>query len=152
MSGTINKKWRAQISISCIGLVFAVGCSSSVSTVEIKGRAIYRVEVADTEELREKGLQGRRYLGAGEGMLFVFEQPKEVAFWMKDTFVALDLILIDRDGKINDIYKNLTPCREMECKIYSSKEVIDYALEVLSGEVEKRGIEIGDEVKIRIKT
>ncbi len=57
-------------------------------------------EVADTEKEREVGLMNRDHLDADRGMLFVFEPPREVTFWMKDTNIELDIIFIDANGTV----------------------------------------------------
>lgn len=57
-------------------------------------------EVAETEEEREVGLMNRDHLDAYSGMLFVFEPPREVTFWMKDTVIELDIIFIDGNGTV----------------------------------------------------
>lgn len=70
------------------------------------GNKTYTVEIADTEELQKKGLQGRDYLAPDEGMLFVYpkEQP-EVKYWMKDTKIPLDQIAINDDDEVVLVYK-----------------------------------------------
>lgn len=70
------------------------------------GNKTYTVEIADTEELQKKGLQGRDYLAPDEGMLFVYskEQPK-VEYWMKDTKIPLDQIAINDDDEVVLVYK-----------------------------------------------
>ena len=60
----------------------------------------YNVTVADTEDTREKGLQGVKELAEDEGMLFVFDEEDEVSFWMKDTHINLDLIFINEDEEV----------------------------------------------------
>ncbi len=57
-------------------------------------------EVAETEKERETGLMNRDHLDADRGMLFVFEPPGEVTFWMKDTYIKLDIIFIDGNGTV----------------------------------------------------
>jgi len=57
----------------------------------------YKVEEAKTEEERRKGLQGVKELPKDEGMLFYFDEPQEVSFYMKDTLIPLDIIFINED-------------------------------------------------------
>lgn len=58
---------------------------------------LYKVKIAETEEEREKGLQGIENLLEDEGMLFIFEEPQTVGMWMKDTLIPLDIIFINED-------------------------------------------------------
>lgn len=74
------------------------------------GNRTYTVEIADTEELQKKGLQGRDYLAPDEGMLFVYpEEQHSVEYWMKDTKIPLDQIAINDDDEeeTNSEYKAL---------------------------------------------
>lgn len=61
---------------------------------------IYKVKEAKSEEEREKGLQEVSKLPEDEGMLFYFDPPQKVSFWMKDTEISLDIVFIDEDEKV----------------------------------------------------
>jgi hypothetical protein len=61
--------------------------------------ASVRVEVARTDPERERGLMFRQELGADDGMLFVFPESSDHAFWMKNTFLPLDMIFIEKEGE-----------------------------------------------------
>jgi len=67
--------------------------------IEINGKT-YKVELAQTEEEKEKGLMGVRELPKDEGMLFDYNEPQQVSFWMKDTPLALDIIFINEYGEV----------------------------------------------------
>ncbi len=69
----------------------------------------FTVELAVTDEEQETGLMGRRNVPAGTGMLFVFQQPITVDFWMKDTVVPLDILFIKSDGTVATIAPNCVP-------------------------------------------
>ena len=73
----------------------------------------FTVQIAATPDQQEKGLMFRRSLGADQGMIFPYEPPQEVAFWMKNTLIPLDIIYIRSDGTIVRITKaeamDLTP-------------------------------------------
>ena len=58
-----------------------------------------QVEVASTDAARERGLMFREKLGADDGMLFVFPESSDHVFWMKNTFIPLDMIFIEREGE-----------------------------------------------------
>ena len=68
-----------------------------------------RVELARTEAERERGLMYRNHLDADTGMLFIFERPGPLTFWMKNTFIPLDMIFIGADRHIVGIVENAVP-------------------------------------------
>lgn len=67
----------------------------------------YNVEVAKTEEEKIKGLQGRNSLAPDEGMLFVYDEPEDLAFWMKDTDIPLDIVFIDEDEEVISVKQGI---------------------------------------------
>lgn len=105
-------------------------------------RAVFTVEVAADDALREKGLSGRDSLLPDSAMLFVLEPGRPVAFWMKDMKFPIDIIVFDKDRKVISVMKNLQPC--IQCTIYNVSIRAAYALEINAGLTEKIGISIGD--------
>lgn len=103
----------------------------------------FDVEIARTPEERAQGLMNREHMEEDAGMLFVFEQPGERYFWMKDTPLSLDIIFIDETGEILRIAAATTPFSE---KIIPSRGEALYVLEVLAGTSEKLGFDVGDKV------
>lgn len=99
----------------------------------------YNVTCARTEEERIKGLQGVTELKEDEGMLFFFEEPQTVDFWMKDTKIPLDIIFIDEDMEVISIYKG-----KPESTTMAEEDNVKFVLEVNQGS----GIKEGDELDI----
>lgn len=99
----------------------------------------YNVTCARTEEERIKGLQGVTELKENEGMLFFFEEPQTVDFWMKDTKIPLDIIFIDEDMEVISIYKG-----KPESTTMAEEDNVKFVLEVNQGS----GIKEGDELDI----
>jgi len=91
-----------------------------------------------------KGLQARQYLGNDRGMLFIFQENKKHSFWMKDTFIALDIVWIDRDKRIVTIMPNILPCETEQCPVYAPSKDSLYVLEVNSGVTIELGLKAGD--------
>ena len=102
------------------------------------GEKRYSVEVAKTEEEKEKGLQGRTKLGDSEGMLFDFsDEVGEVSMWMKDTLIPLDIVFIDDDEEVVHVAEGVPNSTSM-----ITVQDVAYVLEVNSGS----GIQEGDEL------
>lgn len=72
----------------------------------------FRVEVARTPQQQAQGLMFRTAMGPNEGMLFPYEQPRTLSFWMKNTVLSLDLIFIGEDHRIINIAAKATPYSE----------------------------------------
>ena len=124
------------------------GMRSEPLTVETHhGIRHFRVEIADTDASRERGLMYRKSLGADRGMLFDFKTPQPVAFWMRNTLIPLDMIFIAKDGRIISIARNAAP--HSEIPIPSGGEVLG-VLEIRGGRAAEIGIEPSDYVVERI--
>ena len=111
---------------------------------------IINVELALTNEDRQKGLMGREILNDNDGMLFVFENEEKHEFWMKNMIISLDIIWINSDGEVVHIEKQVPPCED-NCIIYSPSLPAQYVLELNSGSIERLSIENGMKIQLVIK-
>jgi uncharacterized protein len=102
-----------------------------------------KIEIADTPIKREKGLMNRKVLGENEGMLFKFPAHDNLRFWMKDTYIPLEIAFLNDDEEIIQI-SEMYP---LSHKIISSKEPCKYALEVNKGWFSKNEIKEGASIK-----
>ncbi len=119
--------------------------ASSLCAVEIQlGHSVIDVEIADTAELRKKGLSGRSAIPDGTGMLFVFETPQICSFWMKDTKVPLSVGFFDEDKKLVQRIDMYPPEKSKELTVYRSNKPVQYALEVPMGWFRKNRIHPGE--------
>lgn len=105
----------------------------------------FGVWIAADDHSRERGLMHVRQLPPGRGMLFVFEQPQPLAFWMKNTWLSLDLIFIDPAGRVLNVAADARP-HSLE-PIRSEGEAIA-VLEVLGGTGRSIGLRPGDRVNL----
>jgi uncharacterized membrane protein (UPF0127 family) len=103
----------------------------------------FAVELALTPEQQAKGLMFRKELPEGQGMLFDFKREQEATFWMRNTYVPLDIIFIRADGRIHRIAANTVPLSEA---LVSSGGPVRAVLEVVAGTSKKLGIAPGDRV------
>jgi uncharacterized protein len=100
------------------------------------------VEVASTPGTRETGLMNRFSLQTDHGMLFVFEAPQPLAFWMKNTYIPLSIAFVDRNGRI----LNIEDMRPQDEATHWSKGQALYAIEMRQGWFAAKGIAAGDVV------
>lgn len=107
------------------------------------GVQVFTVEVAKTDEERERGLMFRTSLPEGQGMLFDFSPEQNVSMWMKNTLIPLDMIFIRADGRILRIAENTKTQSE---EIIPSGGPVRAVVEVIGGTAKKFGIGPGDRV------
>ncbi len=121
------------------------------SPVVTIGGVPFTAEIADTDELRSKGLGERDSLAAQTGMLFLFPDGRTSSFWMKGMRFPLDFVWIGADCAVVDLTENVpheppnTPNSELE--IFTSASPAAYTFEINAGEVNRFGIAVGDGVQ-----
>ncbi|HEY3813749.1 MAG TPA: DUF192 domain-containing protein [Caulobacteraceae bacterium] len=108
------------------------------------GARRFDVEVASDDATRELGLMCRKTMAPGHGMLFEFPQAEQQTFWMKNTYIPLDIIYIGRDGRIVSISANAKPFDESPLP---SAGPANGVLEIKGGLSAKLGIKAGDKVR-----
>jgi len=101
------------------------------------------VEVARSAQEQETGLMNRPSLGPDRGMIFPYDPPQPVSFWMKDTLIPLDMIFIRPDGSIARIAANTVP---LSLEPVPVAEPIAAVLEIAGGRSAELGIQAGDRV------
>ena len=148
-----------------------------ISSKEGKDKFVLRLEVADTDETRLKGLMGREVVKKGTGMLFDFGKPDYYSMWMKNTLVPLDMIFFNNEGKVIKTVTDrepmtedlINPCsiefenalkagrgatldidtffEKCEIKYLKPKNLVRYVIEVPAGTVKEAKIRVGDILK-----
>jgi uncharacterized membrane protein (UPF0127 family) len=98
------------------------------------------VEVAASADQQERGLMYRHALDPDRGMIFPYSPPQEVAFWMKNTWIPLDIIYIRADGTI----ARITHAEAMDLTPLPSGEPVAAVLEIAGGRAAQLGIREGD--------
>jgi uncharacterized membrane protein (UPF0127 family) len=99
-----------------------------------------KVELAVTEEERATGLMYREKLDKGTGMLFIFDEPEVHSFWMKNTYIPLDMIFIGSDLGIAGVVENAVPMTLTPRGVGKESQ---YVLEVEGGFCAKYGVRKG---------
>lgn len=117
---------------------------SALTVVTAKGEHVFQVEVADTNETRAQGLMFRTEMAADAGMLFDFKTEQLVYFWMKNTYLPLDMIFIRANGTVARIEANTVPLSE---RSVPSGSPVRYVLEINAGRAAQIGLKPGDVVR-----
>lgn len=133
--------------IAVIMIILVISCENKENAVQVCfSDTCVDVEVVDTPSQRARGLMYRESLAENEGMLFVFEKSDKYSFWMKNTYIPLDIIWIDEEKVVH--IEHALPCTKDPCISYKTDRAAKYVLEVNAGFVEKNGVVVGDEVGI----
>jgi len=106
--------------------------------------ARFEAEIADDEFERETGLMYRKKMRDNQAMLFVFPDREVRYFYMKNTYLPLDVLFMDEDGKIVSITENAQPLDE---RPFSSQKPARYVLEIKGGTAAAKKIDTGMTVK-----
>jgi hypothetical protein len=108
------------------------------------GEHAFTVEVVDTPETRAQGLMYRQELADDAGMLFDFREERPVSFWMRNTYIPLDMLFIEADGTILNIHVNARP---HDTTSIPSDGPVQFVLEIPGGRSDELGIAAGDTVE-----
>lgn len=103
-------------------------------------QAQFSVDLAVTADQREHGLMDRPSMPAGSGMLFVYDSPRHVRFWMKDTLIPLDMLFFDAMGRLQRVKDSAQP---LDLTPVDGGEGIAYVLEINGGLAARMGLEPG---------
>jgi uncharacterized membrane protein (UPF0127 family) len=102
------------------------------------------IEIADDDYQRELGLMNRKSMQENQGMLFIFPFERFQSFWMRNTFISLDMIFVDANKTIVTIHKNTQVLSDQS---YPSSKPAKYVVEVVAGFTDKYNIKIGDKIE-----
>ena len=115
-----------------------------LTIVTASGSHAFSVEVMRTDEERAKGLMFRRFMPQDRGMLFDFKREEPIAMWMKNTYLPLDMVFMNRAGRVTHIAQNAEPLSE---RIIPSGGPVYAVLEINAGVAKAIGIKVGDNVQ-----
>jgi uncharacterized membrane protein (UPF0127 family) len=149
-----------RLSLALAGVALAAACANTparpqdpfpslaqaeVRAVTATGTHRFKVWIAADDASRTRGLMFIRELAPDRGMLFVFEFPQEAAFWMKDTYLALDLVFIDAAG----VVRNIAPdARPFSLAPIESDGPVIAVLELNAGTARRIGLAPGDRIHL----
>jgi uncharacterized protein len=111
------------------------------------GSQTFKLEVADTEAARIKGLSQRDSLPVNHGMFFDFKTSGDWRIWMVDMHFNIDIVWLDESGKVIHTKENATPAEYPE--IYHASVPNRYVIELPAGSLQKLGVKEGDAIGIK---
>ncbi|MEO7598958.1 MAG: DUF192 domain-containing protein [Opitutus sp.] len=142
--------------VGCATLVTACGDEAAAPTPAIKSVADYfeisvggkvvRMQLAVSTDEMQRGLMERTTLGRDEGMLFVYDRPQLMSFWMRNTPTPLDIGFFDRSGILQETYP-LHPFDETAVRSRSSN--LQLALEMNQRWYHENGVKTGDQIDLK---
>jgi uncharacterized membrane protein (UPF0127 family) len=153
----VERRWARTVSalvlivgVSCQGAADAEPNVAPPSTPRIPvtiateaGDVTFQAELADDDAERQKGLMFRTAMGDSEGMLFLFPREQQLAFWMRNTLIPLDMVFIKADRTILGVVENATPRTETSRKVPGNSQ---FVLELNGGTASRLGIKAGQAV------
>jgi uncharacterized membrane protein (UPF0127 family) len=135
---------RAAALVAILAVAAPLGACSDEGKLVLHtdtGDYTFNVEVVDTPDSRAQGLMFRQELADDAGMLFDFKEEREVSFWMRNTFIPLDMIFVDAQGVVKNIHVNARP---QDPTSIPSAGPVQFVLEIPGGRSEEIGLEPGD--------
>ena len=141
------RMWVAALVVLLAGLwrpALAEGGLEKFEILTSDGARVFQVEVMRTESERARGLMFRRYMPDDRGMLFAFGRNEPAFMWMKNTYIPLDMVFIDRKGVVASIAADTEPFSE---RTIASGAPVWGVVELNAGAAAKMGLAVGDKVR-----
>jgi uncharacterized membrane protein (UPF0127 family) len=114
------------------------------------GGQVFRVDLAELPEDQSLGLGGRRELKPDEGMLFVYREKSEPAFWMHGMVISIDMLWIDNDRIVHIVHRAPPPAPgtpDAALPLYQPPRPANFVLEIAAGRAQALGVKLGDRVE-----
>ncbi|MDD3399471.1 MAG: DUF192 domain-containing protein [Candidatus Paceibacterota bacterium] len=147
-------KRKSALLIFAAAVVLAAAAGWFFGSPSEEARACFKdncfsIEIASTPKERSTGLMFRESLPKNEGMLFVFEKEGSYSFWMKNVIIPLDIIWMDKEGRVAYIAENLQPDSGLHYETVNPGQRAKYVLEINGGLAAQIGLTVGDMIEIK---
>jgi uncharacterized membrane protein (UPF0127 family) len=154
----VKQDQKRQLFIGIVLLVVLIGGGGILQNLfqqrsQVKGqflsaegvpRSSYQLEVADEPDEQSKGLMFRKSLAPLSGMIFIYKNDEIQSFWMKNTFISLDMIFVDGNKRVVGILPSVPILNEEPRQVDKPSR---YVIELAAGEAAKAGIQVGDRLE-----
>ena len=148
MAAIVGRLWTPLALVLLLAALLAQRAGAAglepLENVTASGTHVLHVEIAKDEASRALGLMNRRYMPPDYGMLFEFDRDAPQSFWMKNTYIPLDMIFISRAGAVTKIVENAEPLSE---RVIPSGPPCAAVLELNGGTAAAIGLKVGDKVR-----
>lgn len=137
-----------------MALVLSIMLSLSVATAYAEplqarlGSESFKLQVVDDPSSRRQGLMGREFLEPNEGMLFDFPADTTPAIWMRNMVISLDLLFVDEQGELVQVFAEVPPCTTAPCEVYRAERPLRFVIEVSAGTAARLGLTPGMELDL----
>lgn len=147
-------QWALPLVLASAILICGHASAYAKAPLAILGDKKIQLEVAQTPAEIARGLMYRTDLPEYSGMVFLFQPPRKVRFWMKNCLISLDMLFI-ANGKIIKICHSVPPCkaaRDEDCPLYPESGEIEASevLELQSGYAKRHGVKEGDSISFQL--
>ncbi len=145
---------RALALVGFLSACIVAACAQPSKLPVVEGRFVtssgattptYKLEVCANDGERAMGLMYRRALAQDAGMIFLFPEERHNSFWMKNTYIPLDMVFVGRDMKVVGVLHNVPPLNELPRSV---GKLSMYVLEFAAGTMKLHGVEEGAELKL----
>ncbi len=149
--------FRGRLFFLAILVAAACGDTRTVSLEEFNTRVVtlpdgfqVRAELMTHPQDMMRGMMFRKSLPEDRGMLFIHGSPGQYSYWMYQVEIPLDIIWMDRNGRVVELSPNTPPCESeaSQCPSYGGTVESLYVLELAAGSIEKHGIRIGSRIRM----
>ncbi|MCC7271056.1 MAG: DUF192 domain-containing protein [Alphaproteobacteria bacterium] len=145
ITGPLLAALRLLFAVLVLGATASCGAAGDRIVLHTaSGAHSFRIEIADTETERAKGLMFRTELAPDAGMLFDYHREQLASFWMQNTLIPLDMIFISADGVVKTIHVNARP---LDTTSIPSGVPVRFVLEIPGGRSQEIGLKVGDRVE-----
>jgi uncharacterized membrane protein (UPF0127 family) len=137
------KPWLAVLALA---LMPTLAPATGRAWIEL-GEQRLAVELAETADEKARGLMHRKQPPTDGGMLFIYQPPRSIGFWMKNMRFPLDILFFDRHGRLAAYHDAVPPCASANCPRYRSDRPSAWVLELPAGTRQRMGLKPGAQLR-----